>query len=348
MTGTWSITGSLAIARAFHTATLLSDGRVLVTGGNNTASAELYDPGTGNWTATGSLNTARYFHRATLLPDGKVLVAGGFFFNGSRGHTLASAELYDPTTGVWTFTGNLATARQDEILLLLPTGKVLAAGGDNQTGFLATTELYDPLTGTWAATGSLTTARAATATLLPDGKVLAAGGKNPIALASAELYDSASGTWSATGSLGTARLAPLTLLPDGKVLAPGGIDANSSSLASAELYDVGLGFASAWRPKITAIRNTGNRFQITGQHFQGISQASSSNTQDSSSNYPIAQLRSIDGGQVVFLPVDSRRGWSNTSFTSSPVTTFPSGPALQTVFTNGIPSRAKYLTVTQP
>src|SRR4029077_4870510 len=136
------------------------------------------------------------------------------------------------------------------------------------------------------------------AVLLPNGQVLAAGGGNPNALASAELYDPASGTWSVTASLATARLAPLTLLPNGHVLVSGGIDANFSSVANAELYDVGLGFASEWQPQIKAIKNGENRFQLTGKHFQGMSQASSGSEQDSSTNYPIVQLRSIDGGQI--------------------------------------------------
>jgi hypothetical protein len=283
-----------------------------------------------------------------LLPDGKVLVAGGFTFNGTRGHSLASAELYDPATGVWTFTGGLSGPRQDQIFLLLPNGKVLAAGGDNNGAFLATSELYDPTTRTWSATGSLVTARYAGATLLPNGQVLAAGGGNPNALASAELYDPASGTWSATGSLATARFAPLTLLPNGEVLASGGIDANFTSVTNAELYDIGLGFSNAWRPRITTLAKTRNRLQVTGSHFQGISQASGGNTQDSSSNYPIVQLRSIDNSQVTFLPVDPVDGWSDTSFTSVPIRHFPFGPAIVTVFTNGIPSTARYLVVGKP
>jgi hypothetical protein len=184
--------------------------------------------------------------------------------------------------------------------------------------------------------------------LLPNGQVLAAGGENPGALSSAELYDPVSGTWSITASLATARFAPLTLLPDGEVLVSGGIDANFSSVTNAEVYDVGLSFTSAWQPQINKIKNRGNQFQLTGKHFQGISQASSGNTQDSSTNYPIVQLRSIDSSQVTFLPVDSSRGWSDKKFNSSTITGFPSGPALLTVFTNGIPSGAKYLTVTQP
>ena len=80
--GSWSATGSLNSARSFHTATLLSSGKVLVGGGvslnNQSATAELYDPASGTWTATGSLNTARTYHTATLLSNGMVLVAGGW------------------------------------------------------------------------------------------------------------------------------------------------------------------------------------------------------------------------------------------------------------------------------
>ena len=90
----------------------------------------------------------------------------------------------------------------------------------------------------------------------------------------------------------------------------------------------------------------GDRLRLTGSRFQGISQASGGNTQDSSSNYPIVQLRSIDSSQVAFLPVDPAQGWSDTSFTSVRLNgAFPFGPALVTVFTNGIPSPAKYLVV---
>jgi hypothetical protein len=325
---------------------LLSDGRVLVAGGNDTASAEIYDPVTGTWTTTGSLNTARYFHRAALLPNGKVLVAGGFSFNGTRGHSLASAELYDPATGVWSFTGDLSGPRQDQIFVLLPTGKVLAAGGDNTGAFLATSELYDPTTGSWSATGSLTAARACGTVLLPNGQVLAAGGDAPGAIASAELYDSASGTWSVTASLATARVAPLTLLPNGEVLVSGGIGASFGSVANVEIYDVGLGFTSASQPTINTIKGA-NRIQLRGSQFEGISSASGGNTQDSSSNYPIVQLRSIDNGQVTFLTADPANSWSDTGFTSAPVRRFPFGPSLVTVFTNGIPSAAQYFVLGQ-
>ena len=96
-TGTWTATGSMIEARHNYTATRLSDGRVLVTGGG-LASAELYDPDSGTWTATASMIEGRSGHTATLLSDGTVLVAGGYINTGSGGST-PSAELYDPGSG---------------------------------------------------------------------------------------------------------------------------------------------------------------------------------------------------------------------------------------------------------
>ncbi len=350
--GTWSATSSLATARYDHTATLLPNGKVLVAGGVGTsslASAELYDPTSGSWTATGPLATARHYHTATLLPNGKVLVAGGFNSNSSF---LASAELYDPASGTWTATSSLGAARYGHTATLLPNGKVLVAGGeDSSFNALASAELYDPASGTWTATGSLGAARDyLTATLLPNGNVLVAGGNNSSgSLASAELYDPASGTWSATGSIATARNSHrATLLPNGKVLVTGGFN-GSSSLASSELYDIGLGFLRPdWQPQIataTSLLKSGSSLTLTGSRFQGISQASGGNFQDSSSNYPIVQLRSLESSQVAFLLVDPTAGWSDTAFTSKPVTGFPFGSALVTIFTNGIPSDTKYLVV---
>jgi len=160
-------------------------------------------------------------------------------------------------------------------------------------------------------------------------------------------FDPASGTWTATNDLNTARyLHTATFLPNGKVLVAAGQD-NSASV-SAELYDVGLGFDTAWQPQITTSPATlyvGTKLVLGGLQFQGVSQASNGTTQDSSTNYPLAQLRNLDSGQVTFLLVDPTAGWSDTAFTSKPMTGFPSGPALVTVFTNGIPSDSKYLVV---
>jgi hypothetical protein len=199
----------------------------------------------GTFVNTGSLATAHDSHTATLLPNGKVLVAGGVNGPGDQTAT-AIAELYDPASGTWTATGSLVTARYVHSATLLPNGKVLVAGGFNDSsGYLASAELYDPASGIWTATGSLATARLLhTATLLPNGQVLVAGGSNGSSnrFASAELYDPASGTWTATGSLATARLRhTATLLPNGQVLVTGGVNSSGVASASAELYDPASG-----------------------------------------------------------------------------------------------------------
>jgi hypothetical protein len=204
----------------------------------------------GSWASTGSLNTRRTGHTATLLPNGKVLAAGGLNrpFNYT---TINSAELYDPVSGGWSFTGNLRTARYLHTATLLRNGQVLVAGGYDYenlslVAYLNSAELYDPATGHWHPTGSLKTINGHPyAALLTDGKVLAVGTSDPGApepIYSAELYDPATGAWTSTS-------APLTLMPDlgsltalanGKVLALGG---DYTAVKSAELYDPATG---AW------------------------------------------------------------------------------------------------------
>src|SRR5438046_7203899 len=97
------------------------------------------------WRATGSMTTARYVDTATSLPNGQGLVAGGIVELFST--YTASAELYDPATGVWTATGSMTTERGLQTATLLPNGHVLVAGGENHHGQLASAELYDPATG---------------------------------------------------------------------------------------------------------------------------------------------------------------------------------------------------------
>jgi hypothetical protein len=237
-TGTWTATGSMMIARSQHTATRLTDGRVLVVSG---ITAEIYNPATGVWTATGNLGTSHGRHTATLLSNGRVLVAGGI---GSGGAAIASAELYDPATGAWSATGSLGTARADHTATVLADGRVLVAGGATNiagvTTYFASAEIYNPASGAWSATGNLGTARADhTATLLNDGRVLAVGGLTTgSVLASAELYDPASGAWAAASSMINARSDhTATRLADGRVLAAGG-GGNGSGTCCAEIFSL--------------------------------------------------------------------------------------------------------------
>ena len=256
-------TGSMTTPRTSHTATLLTNGKVLVAGGRacNTispcpdlASAELYDPATGTFTPTGSMTTARRGATATLLNNGRVLIAGGGV--GSNGSVPSSAELYDPATGTFTPTGSMTTARIYPTATLLNNGKVLVAGGGQINGpDLNSAELYDPQTGTFTATGNMITARNShTATLLNNGQVLVAGGGDvSLVLNSAELYDPGTGTFTATGSMTTVREVHIAnLLSNGLALLAGGED-GFSLLASAELYDPGTETFTA-TGNMTAVR----------------------------------------------------------------------------------------------
>jgi hypothetical protein len=190
--------------RCAFTLTLLPNGKGLAAGGFGTngavATAELYDPASGTWTPTGSLQRPRGSHTATLLPNGKVLVAGGTdFFAASDppvDPTEASAEIYDPATGIWTATGSMSLPRSVHTATLLPGGKVLVAGGISyfDSLFPTTAEWYDPATGKWSPTLPLVSGRRDHfAALLPDGKVLVAGGFNNTDTGpTTELFDPAS------------------------------------------------------------------------------------------------------------------------------------------------------------
>ncbi len=246
-TGTSTKTGSMFDARASFTATVLANGKVLVTGGfagvfQPLTHSELYDPATGTWAKTSSLNYGRSGHTATLLPNGKVLVTGGYASTDSR----ATAELYDPVNATWTKTGSLNYARSSHTATLLPDGKVLVAGGYDGNTYRASAELYDPATGTWAKTGSLSRGRIChTATLLANGKVLVAGGNeydhSKASSEGVELYDPATGIWVVTTSMNHARSShTATMLLNGKILVAGG-HATTDSRASAELYDPATG-----------------------------------------------------------------------------------------------------------
>jgi len=241
---TWTATGSLSFPRQGHSATLLPDGRVLVTGGSDSARAarpesERYDPATGQWTTVGTMVIGRENHSATLLPSGKVFIAGGFAQAGALTFH-ADTESYAPDTHGWSAAGSLGGARVDPLMALLPSGRVLVAGGRDAAGTAtADASLYERATNAWTTAASLATARAdATATVLASGEVLVVGGMNAGgSLHTSERYAPETQTWSPAAPLARARHRhTATRLSDGRVLVVGGQD-GADVLTSAELYD---------------------------------------------------------------------------------------------------------------
>jgi N-acetylneuraminic acid mutarotase len=343
--GEFEVTGSMAISRFAHTATLLPNGKVLAAGGDHFAPpggpdqkpSELYDPATGTWTATGPLNQERFQHTATLLLNGDVLVAGGFVRGTIYPNALGSAELYNPSSGAWTPTGSLS-ATGEHTATLLPNGKVLVAGGHAFSGqgldlHTNAAALYDPASGTWSATGSMADRRARhTATLLPNGKVLVAGGydwNSSSTRASAELYNPATGTWTPTGNLTEPRSDhTATLLHGGKVLVTGGRNqAGNSAIPSAELYDPSTG---TWTPTgslaggrayHTATLLASNRVLVTGGSDGNGSLATAELYDPTSGNWTsTGSLRQARADHTAILLPDTRvliaGGGSNDSRTA--------------------------------
>jgi hypothetical protein len=237
--GTFTATGNLITAEGYPFATLLSNGKVLITGN----SAELYDPVSGSSSPTGPIDS-RGYNSCTLLADGRVLIAGGF---GLADVPLASAEMYDPSTGTFTPTGNMTIPRAGHNAVLLNTGKVFIVGGEITGWYLTdSAELFDPDSGTFTATGSFPGGpETSTATLLADGRVLVIAYDTGLAA----LYDPATGTFSTIG-YGTPT-ATATLLANGKVLFTGGTPDNGQ-YAGAELYDPVTGKFSATGPMSVA------------------------------------------------------------------------------------------------
>jgi hypothetical protein len=248
--GTFTATGNMTTPRALHSATLLPNGKVLITQGTyslgqfSSSAAELYDPATRTFTATGG--TATVSGIGTLLGNGKVLITGN------------TAQLYDPAIDTFAPTGSYvgpffySPFFYPDTATLLPDGRVLIVGSACGDCWLEHEELYDPVTGTFKVAGKLHTidsgsdiGESSTATLLPNGKVLVAGGAGYFSdFSVAELYDPSTDAFTATGNMTVARAGhTATLLPDGTVLIAGGVPFGGS--ASAEVYNPATGTFSS-------------------------------------------------------------------------------------------------------
>lgn len=285
-TGVSRLAGEMSTLRGGNQATLLVDGRLLVTGESATnpspeslgltGSAEVFDPATGRWTSAGRMNTPRVAHTMTLLTDGSVLVAGGV---DDADDTIASAEIYDPASNSWRYTASMQAARFQHTAVRLPDGTVLVAAGSDDDFLgtvIASAERYDPVSRTWSTAHHVSIARQwHTATLLPDGDVLVVGGYathpepapgggfNMVPRSYATVDRFGPSGWSVSSPLNIPRQGHATaLLPGGMVLATGGKDWTRTrmewwgSSGTAEVYD----------PAIRAWRLVGDMRVVRGAH----------------------------------------------------------------------------------
>ena len=316
--GTFVRTGSMTSSRTGHTATLLSNGQVLIAGGALyrqqqfgaavvLASVEVYDSAAGTFHAAASMTNARRSHTATLLSDDRVLIVGGY---GEGGAALASAELFDLATATFRPTGSLMTARGGHTTILLPTGAVLVIGGYGTRAYpdVAPAELYDPATGTFkpagtyvgrggcdfcapsvllhdgtvlfpaqnpaqlydpvsdsfSPSGAMSMELSAAATLT-NGDVLFAGGEPLGRSADADLYNPATHTFVRTADMTSRRVwHTLSSLPDGTVLAAGG--ETDSCSANACFFAGSVATAELYNPSAGAFVSTGNMAIARGSH----------------------------------------------------------------------------------
>ena len=239
--GEIAMTGHMQEERAVHAATLLPDGKVLITGGFGKGeifkqSAELYDPLTNTFTLTGNMHVPRAGHQAVLLKNGQVLILGGTV--GDTDKHSKTAELYDPGTGKFTSSGSMQSARMSCSATLLPDGNVLVAGGLDGREPITSMEIYDPASGSFTPVGEMQAIKGTnTALQMKNGQVLLIGSDFV-----AEVYDPVSGTSHALKDSPESKVKykySTTLLDNGQVLFTGGSDTRDweGKFATAMLCD---------------------------------------------------------------------------------------------------------------
>ncbi|MEI8135271.1 MAG: kelch repeat-containing protein [bacterium] len=232
-TATWSLTGSLHVARVYPTIVKLSNGHVIsLCGGTQfgvgtaTDVVEDFDPSTGSWAVVGKLQKARYVPCATLLQDGRILISGGLV----QGGMTATCEIYDPITNVSKLTGQMQVSRYCAQAVLINDGKVLITGGrdgGSVSNYYGECELYDPIAESWSLASSMNQSRTmGVLTHFSDNSVLAAGGRNTSnSLATgSEILDPLTNLWQNTSPIHepihwTAGIA----FPDDRFMATGGM-----------------------------------------------------------------------------------------------------------------------------
>lgn len=275
-TGTMTVLGSMMQGpRAAHAATLLDDGRVLITGGNTIFAVsgagnfiqiyqsahdqvDIFDPTTNTFTPGPPMLEKRAGHSAVKLPDGRVLVAGGI----SDGNLITipflppiatpvyavAAEIYDPATNSWSATGMHSTGRILGNMEVLPSGNVLLCGGASGATLTSTdaAEIWDGSNSTWSGPAAITmpaTVALAASTVLPDGTVAVLGGASgsqltPTSLDQVARFSETNFSWTSTTPLPIPLSGhTLSALPDGSFVVVGGSDATGTAQANSYVWN---------------------------------------------------------------------------------------------------------------
>jgi len=189
----------MGVARRWHSMSALDDGQVLVAGGEDRPTAEIFDPRTYAFRMLhGEMSQPRWGHTATKLADGRVLLAGGWRLR-DFGQATLSADLFDPQTERFTsIERGLSVPRAAFTATTLHDGRVLFVGGINDLGTTNSADVFDPATGRLTPLGRRLQYKRAfhTATLMPNGKVLVLGGiDSKDSLGSAEMFDPATNSF---------------------------------------------------------------------------------------------------------------------------------------------------------
>lgn len=228
---------SMNYSRFGSLATLLNDGNVLITGGENLKGkiniAEIYNSETNKFDISGKMNSTSGYNNAILLKTGNVLISGGQDIR----KPVSYAEIYNPITKKFKLMSSLTHMRGGHTAVLLNNGNVLMTGGIDLRGSLSFAEIYDVKRNTFIKIHNMNYPRDNhTATLLNNGNVLIIGGNSKTS--KGEIYDVKTNSFKLTEPMTYARYGghTATLLNDGEVLITGGVG-NREILSSIEIFN---------------------------------------------------------------------------------------------------------------
>lgn len=340
---------SMHVPRAYHTATRLSTGQILLVGGlalndpfsrddPGQASVELFDPVTETFTEIAPLTVGRCLHSATPLPSGDVLIAGGLdaFVFGNAANELGSAEIFDRATNTFRSAPNLVIPRGYHTATTLPSGGVLFTGGSEVS---PTAEIFDPSTESFRLTAGLMHSIRidARALMVPSGKVLIVGGDGANTLDAgppfedAELFDVSTEQFERISCPGCDGRVDhvMALLPSGSVgLFGGSRTTGVDPIPTADVATIGLvNSAFGALPQLQTVASTivapGSPQTVQGSALTSFWEGSSG-PYVSPTNLPVALWVPFQGAPVIGSMVD----WSDTQADWIPRSSAFAGPGL--------------------